>query len=153
MAPCAAQMARYWSYPDPRPEFDGSIDDAAKALRELLRDATQLRLRSDVPVGVLLSGGIDSAVIVGLIAESGVRAIRTFTASFDGNGTGRETLCTNRRTTLPAPNTANYTSPHPRGNLFITCLTSSMNRSPIQCHSNVLDQPTGSSARESCADW
>ena len=83
----AVQMARYWSYPDPRPEFDGSIDDATKALRELLRDATQLRLRSDVPVGVLLSGGIDSAVIVGLIAESGVRAIRTFTASFDGHGT------------------------------------------------------------------
>lgn len=82
----AAHMARYWSYPDPRPEFDGSIDDAAKALRELLRDATQLRLRSDVPVGVLLSGGIDSAVIVGLIAESGVRPIRTFTASFDGHG-------------------------------------------------------------------
>ena len=80
------RLASYWSYPAPRPEFDGGIDDAAKALRELLHDATRLRLRSDVPVGVLLSGGIDSAAVVGLIAEAGVTPIRTFTASFAGPG-------------------------------------------------------------------
>jgi asparagine synthase (glutamine-hydrolysing) len=76
----------YWSYPDSQPDFDGSFEEAAATLRELLRDATQLRLRSDVPVGVLLSGGIDSALVVGLIAECGVQPIRTYTASFENWG-------------------------------------------------------------------
>ncbi len=76
----------YWSYPEPREEFAGSFEEAAGTLRELLRDATRLRLRSDVPVGVLLSGGIDSALVVGLIAEADIRPIQTFTASFEGQG-------------------------------------------------------------------
>ncbi len=79
---------RYWSYPEPQEDFFRGVSFAAAAqhLRELLRDATRLRLRSDVPVGVLLSGGIDSALIVGLIAEAGVRPIQTFTASFAEHG-------------------------------------------------------------------
>ncbi len=80
------RLARYWSYPEPREDFAGSFAEAGHHLRDLLRDATQLRLRSDVPVGVLLSGGIDSALVVGLIAEAGVSPIRTFTAFFAGHG-------------------------------------------------------------------
>jgi asparagine synthase (glutamine-hydrolysing) len=82
----SSRTATYWSHPQAVADFDGSFEEAAVTLRELLQDATRLRLRSDVPVGVLLSGGIDSALTVGLIAESGVRPIRTFTASFDNLG-------------------------------------------------------------------
>ena len=80
------RFARYWWAPKPGGDFAGSFQEAAHHLRELLLDATRLRLRSDVPVGVLLSGGIDSSLIVGLIAEAGVHPIRTFTAKFDGQG-------------------------------------------------------------------
>lgn len=80
------QLASYWSYPSLQQTFPGSFEEAGQCLRDLLRDATQLRLRSDVPVGVLLSGGIDSAIVVGLLAEAGVRPIRTFTASFLDQG-------------------------------------------------------------------
>ncbi len=82
----AIRVDRYWSYPQARGDFAGSFPEAAATLRELLRDATRLRLRSDVPVGVLLSGGIDSALVVGLIAETGVRHVQTFTASFQDHG-------------------------------------------------------------------
>lgn len=78
------QRDRYWEAPHPRPTFKGTFADAAVELRSRLREATQLRLRSDVPLGALLSGGIDSSLIVGLMAEAGAGRIRTFTASFGG---------------------------------------------------------------------
>jgi len=80
------ERRRYWQVPRPEADFDMSFDEAARQLRELLVDATRLRLRSDVPLGVLLSGGIDSSVVVGLMAELGVRPIRTYTVSFAPSG-------------------------------------------------------------------
>lgn len=76
---------RYWTAPKPRPSFQGSFEDAAVHLRELLREATRQRLMSEVPLGVLLSGGLDSSVVVGLMKEAGASTIRTFTASFAGD--------------------------------------------------------------------
>lgn len=84
--PKRIERQRYWSPPVPRPTFAGSFDEAARHLRDLLRDATKLRLMSDVPLGVLLSGGIDSSIVVGLMKESGASSIRTFTASFGNQG-------------------------------------------------------------------
>jgi len=49
--------------------FSGSFDDAAVAFRERLKDAVRLRLRSDVPVGSCLSGGLDSSSIVCLMNQ------------------------------------------------------------------------------------
>jgi asparagine synthase (glutamine-hydrolysing) len=59
----------------------------AAAVLERLRTAVQRRMVADVPVGVLLSGGLDSSLIVGLLAESGQGGLSTFSVGFDDVGT------------------------------------------------------------------
>ena len=51
-------------------------------LRDLLREAVRARLMSDVPIGILLSGGIDSTAVLGLAREAGAQGIDTFTIGF-----------------------------------------------------------------------
>ncbi|MGA1372975.1 MAG: asparagine synthetase B family protein, partial [Pseudomonadales bacterium] len=63
-----------------------SIDDLAETLRELLLDATRLRLRADVPVGAYLSGGLDSSAVAALALEAGKEDLRTFSVTFDDPG-------------------------------------------------------------------
>lgn len=77
------EEGRYWSPPAP-----GSVrpQDALLALRERLERSVELRLRSEVPVGTCLSGGIDSSALVGLAAGRSPTAIRTFTAVHDERG-------------------------------------------------------------------
>jgi asparagine synthase (glutamine-hydrolysing) len=59
----------------------------AEAVLESLRIAVKRRMVADVPVGVLLSGGIDSSLIVGLLAEAGQEGLATFSVGFDDVGT------------------------------------------------------------------
>ena len=74
---------RYWT-PEPV-EVPNRYEDAVGALRELLVDSIRLRLRSDVPVGTSLSGGIDSSMIVLLSSEiAGDHTRHAFTARFPG---------------------------------------------------------------------
>ncbi|RJT83503.1 N-acetylglutaminylglutamine amidotransferase [Arthrobacter cheniae] len=56
------------------------------AIHAALRTAVQRRLVSDVPVGVLLSGGVDSSLIVALLAELGQQPVSTFSIGFDSAG-------------------------------------------------------------------
>lgn len=60
----------------------GTEEDHVNTLRSLLRDAVESRLESDVPLGVFLSGGIDSASIVALMSE-GSHDIRTYSVGFE----------------------------------------------------------------------
>ncbi|MGA0840104.1 MAG: asparagine synthase (glutamine-hydrolyzing), partial [Pseudomonadales bacterium] len=63
-----------------------SVDELAETLRELLLDATRLRLRADVPVGAYLSGGLDSSAVAALALEAGKEDLRTFSVTFDDPG-------------------------------------------------------------------
>src|SRR5579884_3116180 len=54
---------QYWSVPSPEPWASTSFDEAVEETERLLLEATQLRLIADVPIGVLLSGGIDSSLV------------------------------------------------------------------------------------------
>ncbi len=63
-----------------------SGDGWARAILAALRTAVDRRMVADVPVGVLLSGGLDSSLIVALLAESGQRGLETFSVGFDDVG-------------------------------------------------------------------
>ncbi len=63
-----------------------SVRDWQDALMDALRTAVQRRMVADVPVGVLLSGGIDSSIVVALLAEQGQHGLATFSIGFDSVG-------------------------------------------------------------------
>ena len=82
------QEHRFWSLrfeSDPSdPQTDAEWEDA---VREAMRVAVRRRLTGDVPVGVLLSGGLDSSLITGLLAGEGVPHLNTFSVGFEDVGT------------------------------------------------------------------
>src|ERR1700733_10281556 len=81
----------YWAPPYARRPQDEEMGERewAQAILEALRTAVSRRMVSDVPVGVLLSGGLDSSLIVALLAEAGQRGLATFSIGFDdGAGQG-----------------------------------------------------------------
>ncbi|MBW3541875.1 MAG: asparagine synthase (glutamine-hydrolyzing) [Planctomycetes bacterium] len=80
-------VERYWAAPfadGVAPASGrGETDDSASAtLRETLTEAVRLRLRSDVPLGAFLSGGVDSTIIAGLMQTQSDRAVQTFSIGF-----------------------------------------------------------------------
>jgi len=76
-------IAPYWQ-PTPALDLPTNGPELDRYLLELLEDSVRLQLRSDVPVGLLLSGGIDSGLIVALAAKHTPHALKTFTARFPG---------------------------------------------------------------------
>ncbi len=78
------ERCSYWDIPiEDHPVSGKNLDECAQDLLELLRDSIRLRLRSDVPVGVFLSGGIDSSTITALAAEVAGHRLHTFSVGFE----------------------------------------------------------------------
>ncbi|MEZ5420644.1 MAG: asparagine synthase (glutamine-hydrolyzing) [Vicinamibacterales bacterium] len=75
----APVKTRYWQIPAPGDGPPASEDE----LREVLRDSVARHLISDVPVGVFLSGGIDSSAVAALAQQASGTPVHTFTLSFD----------------------------------------------------------------------
>jgi asparagine synthase (glutamine-hydrolysing) len=79
--PGRLDLRQYWDL-RPEPEEMGE-EECVRRATDLLRDAVRIQLRSDVPLGVFLSGGVDSSAVVALMHEMGIRDIRTFTVAYD----------------------------------------------------------------------
>jgi asparagine synthase (glutamine-hydrolysing) len=76
-------VQKYWS-PLRRPANSVSFSDAQANVRTLISDAVRIRLRSDVPLGVFLSGGIDSSVVAYEASKMVGGGLKTFTVSVPG---------------------------------------------------------------------
>ncbi len=74
-------LRQYWEV-DYRPKVKVTEAEALEGLATKLREAVRLRLIADVPVGALLSGGVDSSLVVALMAEEEPARPRTFTIGF-----------------------------------------------------------------------
>src|SRR5256714_3070043 len=72
--------------PGPLPERHDDEAELVEELRGRLRDSVRAHLVSDVPVGVLLSGGVDSGLLAALAAQEGSGALRTFSIGFAESG-------------------------------------------------------------------
>jgi len=78
---------RYWDLDfDADPGRDMSDEDWQEAVLASLRTAVERRQVADVPVGVLLSGGLDSSLITALLAEGGQKGLQTFSIGFESHG-------------------------------------------------------------------
>jgi asparagine synthase (glutamine-hydrolysing) len=73
---------RYWDLSSQTLFVNGHNESPEERLRELLQDAVQKRMIADVPVGVLLSGGLDSSAVVAWMKQAGISALKSFSVSF-----------------------------------------------------------------------
>lgn len=81
------RVFRYWDLPAPPAGTPMSAEEATDELERLLEDAVRRQLVADVPVGVLLSGGLDSSLVTAMAARTSSRPVKTFTIAFPGHGT------------------------------------------------------------------
>jgi asparagine synthase (glutamine-hydrolysing) len=79
------KVERYWR---PRPQVDERLTEAdyVAILQERLEAAVRRQMMSDVPIGALLSGGLDSAVVVAIMSQCSDQPVRTFSVGFTDGG-------------------------------------------------------------------
>ncbi|MGE5815417.1 MAG: asparagine synthase (glutamine-hydrolyzing), partial [Acidobacteriota bacterium] len=76
------QVRQYWDVPTGAPDTSLSFEASVAQFREHLEESVRLRLMSDVPLGMFLSGGIDSSAIAALMARMIDRPLQTFSVAF-----------------------------------------------------------------------
>ncbi len=87
----AATTWRFWDIPEFNPEESADEADLVDELDGLLRKAVKRQLRADVPVGIFLSGGIDSSLVTAM-AASHLQRVHTFSVGFPGHDHLDETI-------------------------------------------------------------
>jgi asparagine synthase (glutamine-hydrolysing) len=85
-----AELRQYWDLQFSKPSNPLSLDDAEKELSSLLAEAVELHMIADVPVGVLLSGGVDSTAVLSFAAERTDKEISSYTVGFSDSGVADE---------------------------------------------------------------
>jgi asparagine synthase (glutamine-hydrolysing) len=84
------KVQRYWNW---TPQLRAATDEASlvEEYRALLEDAVRIQMRSDVPVGLFLSSGVDSAALLALMSQHTSDPVRTFTIGFENGEDTNET--------------------------------------------------------------
>jgi asparagine synthase (glutamine-hydrolysing) len=83
------KLTRYWDYPEERDDLQ-SENEALEQFTSLFNDAVRIRLRSDVPVGVTLSGGLDSSGVLAAAAGPKKHPMTCFTSVYADNSQGEK---------------------------------------------------------------
>ncbi len=76
----------YWKLPEPCAAASVSSQDLVDEFEALLLDSVRRRMIADVPLGVMLSGGVDSSLVTAMAARTSSRPVKTFNISFPGHG-------------------------------------------------------------------
>ncbi len=76
---------RYWNLP-PNQNANGNAEEIVERIDALLLNAVRKQLVADVPLGILLSGGLDSSLVTAMAARVSSRPVKTFTVVFPGQG-------------------------------------------------------------------
>ncbi len=84
------KVGRFWNW-KPQTPTRLKEDELVESYQELLEDAVRLQMRSDVPVGLFLSAGIDSNALLAMMSERSDRPIHTFTIGFEEGESSNET--------------------------------------------------------------
>lgn len=74
---------QWWNLAEIQPIFNRSEEEWVEEFKYLLDDSVRIRLRSDVPFGAFLSGGVDSSTVVGLMSKHSTEPIKTYCIGFD----------------------------------------------------------------------
>lgn len=90
LSSCCLRRWSYWKLPEPQEKDHASSEELSHELEQLLEDSVRRQLVADVPVGILLSGGVDSSLITAMAVRVSPKPVKTFTIIFPEHGAYNE---------------------------------------------------------------